>query len=446
MARWAGWGFKGYNACAQVFLALANTLFTAGYPFDWVEYNAYIAEINSLKSTYSTDTSKMQWTVNHACDGKACEELVAMYMEIKDITQGDTIDSPGSYTPCSNTYRYSDPNAQKDNWINYQYTDTWDLELIIIQLRRIWRLYEAGTLIYDKFAIINFHMYLQWDFNNQCVSPIPVDIGRTTIFAGNVLADWQTEVGFMGSFYMQERYAVYTGCAPGTWMTCIKDTGCSYQVPRRQDENIVWVPDDNTWQVPTSTNPIIPIGKCYDCIYATYTNHYQNNPNKCGNTFDPNNPECNNLIMDPRTFGSLYCLGNDKTPLICPPLSVSSADHSHCICQDGYYNPNGNDNTNCVICPTGHYCTQNKLNVCPDGTYQYFEGKTQCDLCDIDGNPIWKCGANQLPAKCTLANDPVNFLYLSQLTCVSCSQCRNKIIDSTLPPGQSQNYLDCYDV
>lgn len=250
----------------------------------------------------------------------------------------------------------------------------------------------------------------------------------------------------MGSFYQQETMIFYRECPPGTWMTCIQDVSCEYTVPRHQDGNVVWVPDANTWQVPSAVRPFIPIGQCYPCEYASYTYQYQKNPDACTNNFNPQNAHCRNLLIYPKNFGSLYCLGSSYTPLICPDKSVSSVDYTHCICQDGYYNPYSNDNSQCVICPPGHYCVQNVKYVCPDGTYQHFEGKNQCDFCDVDGNPIWKCSNNQLPAKCTLSNDPVTFRYLSNLTCVACAQCKNKILQSTLPPGSTQTYLDCYDV
>ena len=366
--------------------------------------------------------------------------------EIKDITVGTKITDITGYTKCSHFNQIVYEVDIRPGWINYHYTDTFLLQWQILQLQRLWRLVDAGKLYFDSYNIINVHMYFYDNFNDQCVSPIPIDTGLKTLPIGNVLLDWQMEVGYMGSFYMQEPNMVYTQCAPGTWMTCTTDTNCEYILPRLQDGNYTWTPDSNSFQVPSAASPILPIAKCYDCVFAASKNHYSKNPNKCSNIFDSNNPECNNIIADYRTFGNIYCPGNGYTPLICPAQSVASSDRTRCICQDGYYNPNGNDASNCVICPPGHYCVGNNKYVCADGTYQNFEGKTECQPCDVDGNPVFYCSEGKLPAKCTLANDPVNFLYLSQLQCVPCSQCKNAIIQSALPAGSSTSYLDCYNV
>ena len=54
-------------------------------------------------------------------------------------------------------------------------------------------------------------------------------------------------------------------------------------------------------------------------------------------------------------------------------------------CSAGYYCPGGQDTAtpSDLLCWKGHYCLQGSVasTICPNGTYQFNEGKDNCDIC-----------------------------------------------------------------
>ena len=54
-------------------------------------------------------------------------------------------------------------------------------------------------------------------------------------------------------------------------------------------------------------------------------------------------------------------------------------------CDAGYYCPGGQDTASPggLLCLKGHFCVQGSVlpELCPNGTYQYDEGRDACDIC-----------------------------------------------------------------
>lgn len=170
------------------------------------------------------------------------------------------------------------------------------------------------------------------------------------------------------------------------------------------------------------------MGACFACSLANqWRNHYQN-------TTDPKKYSL------PINAESWSCAGGDEPPKACPNrLFTNSPDWSECICKDRTYRDPANA-TNCLVCPAGSYCVNDKKTQCADHYYQSDTGQTACTMCAStpDKNGMFNvCEANRQLQMCLQSNPETQSRALRD-NCVVCSKCKK--LYSTVSAGQ----VDCY--
>lgn len=273
------------------------------------------------------------------------------------------------------------------------------------------------------------------------------DTMQRLIFGGSYAYSIDSSITLLNRNYVG--WYSYKSCEKGTWLTCENSIeGCWYTIPVEQPDE-TWDWKKNEFYQIHYVNPreyskednlkYIPFGHCYPCDASIARLHYAKYP-KCLDVYKQPDERCsiNVLITDK---DKIVCKGGQFPPLLCPANSRSNEEYTECVCEDGKYMYNGG----CQPCPVAHYCIAGVKYRCPDHTYQDNEGGSSCWPCNYENIKIG-CALNFLPAKCTFENDPVNLLYLSKVMCVSCSQCRNNVINvAKSRAGESPVYVDCYD-
>lgn len=256
----------------------------------------------------------------------------------------------------------------------------------------------------------------------------------------------------------------FTGCPPGTWLTCRSAHECNFWAIRSASE---WNYNDesNIVRIARTEDKFIPVGHCFSCEDGYNKYHYKyEGASVCSNDGRGTPDNVCMSYVDFRLYsGRIYCPGHVAPPQICPEDKRSSADFSTCVCKDGMY-----DNaTSCLDCPAGHFCVNGVKQVCPTDHYQNEKGKSYCNKClTLNGDPVRQCPPNsdQAPAKCqvittyryeyqldastgvysvvTVPSEIVT-TYVENIECVPCSRCKNNVLqkydsDSTI------DYIDCY--
>lgn len=284
-------------------------------------------------------------------------------------------------------------------------------------------------------------------FSKLCSVANANDTSARIMHPGSYASSIDSVITVLNKRYVGWRVA--QACVRGTWMTCEEDIDtCWYIMPVEQPDGTVdWKKNEfsqihyvNPREYPDADYlKYVPLGHCYPCEASVARLHYSKYP-KCLDVYQQTSPACsiNVLITDK---DKIVCKGGSFPPLLCPVNSRANDDYTECVCEDGKYMLNGV----CQPCPIAHFCVRGVKSRCPDDSYQDKEGGSACWPCNYE-NIKTGCAMNFLPAKCTFANDPVNLLYLTSITCVSCSQCRNSVINAAKTRvGESPVYLDCYD-
>ena len=206
-------------------------------------------------------------------------------------------------------------------------------------------------------------------------------------------------------------------CAPGTWLTCPEDAGCTYNIPASRGDPFI---GGTSVYSPTGQTPV---GGCFSCETA--------GNGKCHYSKTQYGSCINFGAADPLPW---YCPGGVLAPAQCgKEYAGSDANHTMCVCKPGSFHDGANG---CSPCPAGFECSTGAIQECPDNTYQDSTGQTVCYRCTTDGTstgaPLASCPPNQVLRRCTgryKAEPPL---------CVACNMCVRDYVSS--PAGR----VDCY--
>ena len=199
-------------------------------------------------------------------------------------------------------------------------------------------------------------------------------------------------------------------CAPGTWLTCINDASCSYEIPKRNENfyggTAIYSPDGQ-----------VPVGKCFSCSTAANKEHYGQTP------YATTTPQA-------KTPLPWICPGGDLPPKPChAPYVGSDENNTRCVCAEGSYSIGGDT---CALCSPGAMCPGGVFQACPDDYYQDQPGATSCNPCLSPTGVALGCNATSSMRKCT------GVFKAQRPLCVQCNMCRREYISD--PAGQ----VDCY--
>ena len=210
-------------------------------------------------------------------------------------------------------------------------------------------------------------------------------------------------------------------CKPGTWLTCIDDISCNYDIPDNPGDpfiggNVIYSPYGQA-----------PVGGCFSCDSAG------------GGKVHYGKTQLSTYI-EPGGTSPLqwYCPGGVEPPVMCrSPFVGSDPNHTMCVCPDGWYSIV----TGCAQCQPGYMCPGGYAQECPDHTYQDTVGATSCNRCTSDGtatgDPLASClGGTANNAK--VLRKCIGRFKAEAPQCVSCNMCKRDYVSS--PAGQ----VDCY--
>lgn len=200
-------------------------------------------------------------------------------------------------------------------------------------------------------------------------------------------------------------------CPPGTWLTCINDMQCTYDIPSSPGS---YEPGEDMHSQDFQS----PVGSCFTCDSAGRKVHYKKTSAK--------------QIIDAYARLPLpwICPGGSGAPRMCPPQFVGAdANFSSCVCKPGEYQVAGD---RCEACPAGSRCPDGAREDCPDDFYQSEVGQVDCLPClSPTGIPLG-CPFNTSMRKCTGQ-------YKKEAPfCVTCNMCARDYVSH--PAGR----VDCY--
>lgn len=280
-----------------------------------------------------------------------------------------------------------------------------------------------------------------------CWYPRIIPYHPNTLTNGQALVEYPYTISRFDIIYIIGFYTVPFAkkCEPGFFSTCKNQSKCEHNIPLAPD---IWeTPRDTAAIYPDITSKIehVPIGHCYPCSTGLGRSHYSFKDNVLCNTYViEGHEECRSELYDITSFNRIWCPGGSSPPIMCPEGSIASEDKDKCVCLAGkYFDISQNM---CIDCNSAHYCVEGVQYLCEDGTYQPYSGQSSCLNCaGVDDISSVGCPVNSLPAKCTLANDPINFLYLRERQCIPCIQCKNSIIQNSIGRTNGVTYVDCYE-
>ena len=240
----------------------------------------------------------------------------------------------------------------------------------------------------------------------NCLLVIITDCGVNTCSNGEYASEYLQENAH-GSV---TSHTICLPCAPGTWLTCINDASCSYNIPQANERfyggTAIYSPAGQ-----------VPVGKCFNCSTAASKEHYGKTP------YAVKTPP----LKTPLPW---ICPGGALPPKLCQaPYVGSDENNTRCVCSAGSY-PIGGDT--CAVCSPGTMCPGGVMQVCPDDYYQDQSGATSCNSCLSPTGTAPRCNATSSMRKCT------GVFKAQSPQCVSCNMCRREYISD--PAGQ----VDCY--
>lgn len=128
----------------------------------------------------------------------------------------------------------------------------------------------------------------------------------------------------------------------------------------------------------------------------------------------------------------VYCTGGGEPPRNCPDMNhVHNANYTGCICIDGFYSLV--NQTVCMRCPIGYFCTGGTATPCPQHQFQPEPGATHCTPCanTADEHGVFsECGEGYQLQWC--------FEGSKSRICIPCSQCARPY--TTAMNGQTKCY------
>lgn len=226
-------------------------------------------------------------------------------------------------------------------------------------------------------------------------------------------------------------------CPPGTWMTCIEKSSCTWPIPTSRD---AYNPGLDFWNVKDYNGKyIVPVGTCLPCEKAgSSKSHHGDDPAKA--SFIEAVPSNAFISTAPaeRTEGLPWrCPGGDLSPSMCtiPNTQGDPLTSDKCVCRAGLFL---NTQNLCDPCPKGHRCPRGFADPCPDHTHQPAQGQSECYNCTSDGTergaPMAYCGPGSQLRKCTGVYKAAN------MQCVNCNQCRKMYLTNN-----AEGKVDCYN-
>lgn len=242
----------------------------------------------------------------------------------------------------------------------------------------------------------------------------------------------------------------FSPCRPGTWFTCKSKPDCDAVVPVYSNN---WDGGDNMYMIKASNGlPLFPIEECYPCEDGVGMGHYVYAGNlPCTGVADHTHAKCKSelsiLPHNTDEWKRVVCYGSFFPPMLCPLGSEAKKDRSACACVAGKFW----DGFKCETCPVAHFCVEGIPTLCGDDTYNYQTGQSTCSDC-LTVNT--RCDSGFTLAKCSYANDPKNYTYITRPICVSCLRCTYNVLSSTnyTTLNQALNfkstpgmYVDCYE-
>lgn len=366
------------------------------------------------------------------CNNRAPEVCTAIFNEVGYVDGGD------EWSNCNLNYL--------NIWLVDWYQDYYTTRQILSDLRT--PVYEIDP---SKCVIIDVHLdNLNPDVWHDRMAPPGTkhshdfkcrgSVQKERIFfvpAGHFIWEYPPSIFLFGRYWLNGPHPIYIAtCLPGTWLTCTNTSTCQYIWPLTQQG---WTNQGTVWWIKWQ----YIVGHCYPCELGISKPHYEvlGNP-LCSETVDTVNRRCQSLLYDWTLKDRVYCLGFDYPPMLCGGGAVANPQRTECVCPPGKYY---NSARICIDCPKAHFCIgNNNPEVCPIHTYQSDTGQSTCLSCLTKNKiPRATCGANQMAAQCSLANDDQTLTYLTNPECVPCLQCSNPAIDKFR--DSTKKYLDCYD-
>jgi hypothetical protein len=249
----------------------------------------------------------------------------------------------------------------------------------------------------------------------QCVHFDQLDCGARTCKQGEYASGYIT---FDSNGFVTAKTSCVP-CAPGTWLTCINDASCTYNIPAAagafETAGQIYRPDDQE-----------PVGACYTCKSAGNRKVHYGQTNRIVK-----------VEPEPREPLPWYCPGGDAPPVLClDPFIGATADLTACACKPGYFqNAAG---AACQICPKGSKCPEGKRTECPDDTYQDKEGSTSCTSCLSEGGDTNACETTLRGASAKKMRKCIGVYKSEPPLCVLCNMCKRPYDD--ISPG----VIECY--
>lgn len=201
-------------------------------------------------------------------------------------------------------------------------------------------------------------------------------------------------------------------CKPGTWLTCIKQSSCTYHAIQNNEGNNYWLYRITETYGNEDVNLIDAehnlVGSCHPCSRAELVlYHYGNYLNYVQSTLDGKRLR-------------YYCPGGSQPPQRCPMYSSTDINGIECVCDAGYYkavpqqyNRYKNPTFQCLECPPGNFCVNNVNKTCEAGSYS--TGKaSSCTLCSSGD-----CARGRLRQLCPAGSTQDDGV------CVNCNECSN---------------------
>jgi hypothetical protein len=242
---------------------------------------------------------------------------------------------------------------------------------------------------------------------NSCLFMESMDCGPKTCNNGEYSTEY-LRLDSLGAVISKNRCLP---CPPGTWLTCINDFLCTYDIPSAPG---AYEPGDDMHSMDYQT----PVGSCFTCESAGKKVHYGKTGSK--------------QIIDAYVKSPLpwICPGSARAPIMCPSQFVGAdSNFSSCVCKPGEYQVG---ETICQACPTGSKCPNGAREECPDDFYQNQVSQIECWPCLSPTGTPFGCPFNTSMRKCT------GQYKKEEPFCVTCNMCARDYVSH--PAGR----VDCY--
>lgn len=221
--------------------------------------------------------------------------------------------------------------------------------------------------------------------------------------------EYGSQTSVIDEFDKQTQRITCLACAPGTWMTCLKQETCTYNVPSSPLlSHVIPLGRD------VHTIGYGPFDGCYPCRLAKDRYHYINTSKT---QFIQND--------------SYICPGGASPPQPCPHGFLPNREYTECVCPEGQYNSGVET---CLSCPTGYYCTNGIKTQCPKHYFQDQHGATTCNACAYPATDRGIAAVTCAYGKQLSFCDPAVQFSQTQsllLNCKPCKQCSRAFLNTS---------------